>query len=136
MYKKFYRITRIGVRMKKKILSLFIIGALFAGMGLSAECFAAPLHRGDGQHREVKHKPHKPIKKAPSKSIKHSPKKHKHNVKKTSHKQSLKNRYKAKFKAQKEHRKSVKQAHKKQKKAYKSNRHNKKQTHRNPFRRR
>ena len=43
--------------MKKKILSLFIIGALFAGMGLSAECFAASSH--NNHHDYAKNRQHK-----------------------------------------------------------------------------
>ena len=43
--------------MKKKFLSLFIIGALFAGMGLSAECFAASSH--NNHHDYAKNRQHK-----------------------------------------------------------------------------
>ena len=45
--------------MKKKLLSFLIIGGLFAGMGLSAECFAAPGHHRDIksiQHKELRHR--------------------------------------------------------------------------------
>ena len=85
--------------MKKKLLSLLIIGGLFAGMGLSAECFAAPGHHRDvknNQHKELRHRPapKKPVK--PAKKA--APKKH----------QAMKKHQQTRFKAQKQHQKNVK----------------------------
>ena len=100
--------------MKKKFLSLFIIGCLFAGMGLSAECLAAPHHRDikNNQHKELRHKP------AHKKSVKKAPaKKH----------QAIKKHQQSKFKAQKQHQKNVKKFNKNQQKI------NKKQNNKHSF---
>ena len=51
--------------MKKKILSLLIVGMLFVGIGLNADCLAAPHHRDNGrnmQHKELRHRSHSPQK--------------------------------------------------------------------------
>ena len=98
--------------MKKKLLSLLIIGGLFAGMGLSAECFAAPGHHRDvknNQHKELRYRPatKKPAKSAPKKLSKPASKKQ---VKKAPPKrhQAVKKHQQTKFKAQKQHQKNVK----------------------------
>ena len=93
--------------MKKKILSLFIIGCLFAGMGLSSECFAAP--HNNNQHKEFKHNsaPKKPAKPAPKKQVKKAPAKKQQAIQK--HRQ-------ANFKAKKQHQKEAKKFNKKQQK--------------------
>lgn len=110
--------------MKKKLLSLLIIGGLFAGMGLSAECFAAPEH-----HREIKKTEHnelrhthslkKPAKQSSKKSIKkESQKKH----------QAIKKHQQAKFKAQKQHQKNVKKHQKNSRKTVRNFKKNQNKT--------
>ncbi len=110
--------------MKKKLLSFLIIGGLFAGMGLSAECFAAPGHHRDIksiQHKELRHRQahKKPVGDAHKKHAKKAPAK-KHQV--------IKKHQQSRFKAQKQHKKNIKRAEKNNRKNIKNennnNRHN------------
>ena len=96
--------------MKKKFLSLFIIGCLFAGMGLSSQCFAAP-------HDDIKHNQHKELadKNEHKKPARPVFKKHTQKASAKRHQQVQKHRQ-AHFKAQKQHQKNVKKYNKSQQK--------------------
>lgn len=106
--------------MNKKILSLLVAGALFAGIGMSTECFAAP-HGNRGlknpPHKEMRHQQsqrgHKQFaKKGPKKEIKKAPSK----------KEFQNNRGHSKFEKKNEHKKNIKQFNKNRKQNLKNNR--------------
>ncbi len=101
--------------MKKKLLSMLIIGAMIAGLG-ATECLAAPGHHRDiknNQHKEMKHKPilKKHAKPAQKKHVRKAPaKKH----------QFIQKHNQAKFKKQKQHQKEMKKHQKNNKRGFRN----------------
>ncbi len=115
--------------MKKKILSLLIVGMLFVGIGLNADCLAAPHHRDNGrnmQHKALRHRSHSPQKvnrhKKPKQKVKKAPQ----------HKKFQMRKHKSNVKPKQKHRKTIKFFHKKHNKPEKKHHIHWK----NPFRRR
>ena len=104
--------------MNKKFLSLLVAGALFAGIGLNAECLAAP--HGD---RGVKNPPHKEFRQQPKGHNAIAKKGPKKDIKKAPPKKEFKNqRGNSRFDKKNEHKKEIKKFQKNRKQEFKKDR--------------